>query len=110
MVSLRRYYHRHFGYHARFHFAVVVTILAVAYVAVPHVARFVDSIGGYNPVEYEPKDADRADWTRQHDGGGLIAGISWQAMFNVALFLLVAVVWLTLLRDDRVPRRRSPPR
>ena len=109
MISLRRYYHRLVGHHARFHLAVAVPIVAVAYMVVPHVARLIDSAGGYNPGVYEPKDADRADWVRRHDPDALIASVSWEAMLNVALFLLVAVVWLTLLRD-RAPRRRSPPR
>jgi len=50
MMSLRRYYHRHFGYNERFHLAVIFTILVVAYVAVPLVVRFVDAVRGYDPA------------------------------------------------------------
>lgn len=108
MLSLRRYYHRHFGYHARFHLAVILTIVAAAYVAVPHVTRFVETVGGYNPGGYEPKDLERGDWLRRHPVE-FFSALSWDALFQVALFVLVAVVWLTLL-PDRAPRRRSPPR
>jgi hypothetical protein len=109
MISLRRYYHRHVGHHARFHLVVAVTIIAVSYMVVPPVARLIESAAGYNPTVYEPKDADRGEWLRRNDPDAFIANISVEAMLNVALFLLVAVLWLTLLRD-RAPRRRSPPR
>jgi hypothetical protein len=109
MISLRRYYHRHLGHHARFHLVVAVTIIAVSYMVVPHVARVIETVAGYNPAGYEPKDADRADWIRRTDPDAFIANLSWEAMVNVSLFLLVAVLWLTLLRD-RAPKRRSPPR
>src|SRR5688500_12182700 len=109
MSSLRRYYHRHFGHHARFHLVVAVTIIAVSYMVVPHVARAIETVAGYNPTVYEPKDADRADWIRRGDPDAFIANLSLEAMINVSLFLLVAVLWLTLPRE-RAPKRRSPPR
>jgi hypothetical protein len=109
MLSIRRYYHRRFGYHGRFHLAVILTIVAVAYVAVPHVARLVETIGGYNPGDYEPKDFERAEWLSSRGPDALIARITWDGVVQVALFLLVAVVWLTLV-PDRGSRRRSPRR
>ena len=36
-MSLRRYYHHHVKHHQRFHVAVLLTIVAVAWVAVPAV-------------------------------------------------------------------------
>ena len=54
MTSLRRYYRR-FGYNERFFLAMIVTILVVAYVAVPLVVEFVDAVRGYDPAYYEPK-------------------------------------------------------
>jgi ribosomal protein S16 len=44
---------------ARFHFAVLLTIVVVAYVAVPQVARVIEAVGGYNPGHFEPKDLER---------------------------------------------------
>ena len=107
-MSLRRLYHRHFGYHGRFHLAVLFTILVVAYVAVPRVARLFESVAGYNPAYYEPKDFDRERWLREHVGGPVFGGLDWDTIVGIALFLLVAVVWLTFV-PTRAPRRRNPP-
>lgn len=107
MLGLRR----RFDHRARFQFAVVLTIMAVAYVAVPPVVRFVESMAGYSPRDYEPKDFARGEWLRQQESsGGLVIGrVSWQTASSVLVFLIVAVVWLTLV-PDRSPRRRPPPR
>ena len=107
-MSLRRLYHRHFGYHGRFHLAVLFTIFVVAYVAVPRVARLFESVAGYNPAHYEPKDFDRERWLREQAGGPVLGGLDWDTIVGIALFLLVAVVWLTFV-PTRTPRRRSPP-
>ena len=103
-MSLRRSYHRHFGYHGRFHLAVIFTIFVVAYVVVPRVARLFESISGYNPMVYEPKDLDRQRWL-QESGPPVIGGLDWDTVVGITLFLLVAVVWLTF-----VPTRGSRPR
>src|SRR5438876_1196398 len=50
MMSLRRYYHRHFGHHERFHVAVILTIVIVAYVVVPVAVRYIDALQGYSPA------------------------------------------------------------
>ena len=111
MLGLRRAIGRRFGHHARFRLAVVLTILAVAYVAVPPVVQFVESMTGYSPRAYEPKDFARGEWLRQQESGGdpVLDKLSWQTASSVLIFLLVAVVWLTLV-PYRSPRRRSPPR
>jgi len=106
-MSLRRAY-RQARRKARFHLAVLLTIVVVAYVAVPQVARLVESVGGYNPGHFEPKDFERGAWLRRADGTGALGGISWETLVHIALFLLVAVVWLTLV-PTRAPRR-PPPR
>jgi hypothetical protein len=93
---------------ARFHLAVLLTIVAVAYVAVPHVARLVESVGGYNPGHYEPKDLERGAWIQRADGATLFARVPWDTVVSIALFLLVAVVWLTLIPPG--PARRPPHR
>ena len=57
-----------------------------------------------------PKDADRAEWLqRQGDPDAFLYSISGETLFSVALFLLVAVVWLTIV-PERSPRRRPPSR
>ena len=106
-MSLRRAY-RHARRKARFNFAVFLTIVAVAYVGVPHVARLVESVGGYNPGHYEPKDLERGAWLQSADGATLFSRLPWDTLVSIALFLLVAVVWLTLIPPG--PARRPPHR
>ncbi len=109
-MSLRSYYHRHFGHHERFHVAVILTIVIVAYVVVPVAVRYVDALRGYSPADYyEPKDRERHEWLRQKGLPERLAGLSWDIVVNTLLVILVAVVWLTLV-PTRTPRRRSPPR
>ncbi|HSF07196.1 MAG TPA: hypothetical protein VLG10_15540 [Methylomirabilota bacterium] len=76
--------------------AVVVTVLVVAYVVVPGVARFVTALGGYNPQGYEPKDFARQSWLA--DKLSLPAlPVPADVVVNLVLFVLVAVVWLALV-------------
>jgi hypothetical protein len=108
-MSLRRRYRRPRALPAsRFHMAVLLTIVVLAYAGVPHVARVVESLGGYNPGHYEPKDGEREAWVqRTEDPDAFLSRIPRGIVVNVVLFLLVAVVWLTV-----VPTRasRRPPR
>lgn len=97
MMSLRRYYHRHFGYHERFHFAVILTLVVVAYVVVPFVVRYIDALPGYAPNYYEPKDSARQEWLRQQGVPEALTGLSWDVVVDALLFVLVAIVWLTLV-------------
>ena len=81
---------------------MIVTIIVVAYLVVPNVARFLHAAGGYDPTGYEPKDTARASWL---DSKGRMVGLpqfSVNQVINVALFVLVVVLWLNL--TDR--RRR----
>jgi hypothetical protein len=110
-MSLERRYHRgrRRPRFQRFHLAVLLTIIVLAYAGVPHVARIVDSMSGYNPGHYEPKDSEREAWmARSDDPDAFLARIPWQTVIHVLLFLLVAVVWLTVV-PTRAPRR-PPPR
>jgi hypothetical protein len=108
-MSLRRFYHRHFGYHGRFHVAVVLTIIVIAYVVVPRVARLFESVARYSPAHYEPKDLDRERWLREAASPPLLGGwLDWDTAVGIALVVLVAVVWLTFV-PARTPRRRTPP-
>jgi len=109
MMSLRRYYHRRFGYHERFHLAVLLTIVVVAYVAVPNVVRFIEAVGGYAPTAYEPKDLARLEWLQRQVAPQMLGRISWEIVVDVLLLLLVAVVWLTFV-PARAGRRRPPAR
>jgi hypothetical protein len=106
-MSLRRTYRRA-RRQARFMFAVLLTIVVVAYVGVPQVARLVQSVGGYDPGHYEPKDLERGAWLQNADGATLFSRLPWTTLVSVALFLLVAVVWLTLIPPG--PARRPPHR
>ena len=93
---------------ARFIIAVFLTMVVVAYVGVPPVARLAESVGGYDPGHYEPKDLERGAWLQSADGVTLVARVRWDTLVSVALFLLVAVVWLTLIPPG--PARRPPHR
>jgi hypothetical protein len=108
-MSLRRYYHRHFGHHERFHLAVIFTIIVVAYVVVPVAVRYIEALQGYSPHFYEPKDVERQEWLRQTGIPSQLAGLSWDVVVNTVLLVLVAVVWFTLV-PTRASRRRLPPR
>ena len=106
-MSLRRRW-RHVRRRARFNLAVLLTIVVVAYVAVPQVARVLDAMGGYSPGVFEPKDHERGAWLqRPGDPDAVLTRIPWETLFHIALFLLVAVVWLTLV-PTRAPRRPPP--
>jgi hypothetical protein len=73
-----------------------VTVLVVAYAIVPGVAAFVSALGGYNPPGYEPKDFARQSWLA--DKLSLPAlPVPVDAVVNLALFVLVAVVWLAIV-------------
>jgi hypothetical protein len=106
-MSLRRSF-RHARRRARFGFAVLLTIIVVAYAGVPHVAHLVGAVAGYNPGHYEPKDFERGAWIQRADDATLFSRVPWDTLVSVALFLLVAVVWLTLIPPG--PARRPPHR
>ena len=107
MRTLRRAYRRRFGYHARFNFAVVLTVVVVAWVVVPSVAHFVNAWAGYAPLDYEPKDFERQTWLERHTADSLLGRLEWNDIIGIGLFLLVAVVWMTLI-PERGSRRRPP--
>ena len=105
MTTLRRAHRHPFGRHARFNVALVLTVLLVAWVAVPTVARFVNAWAGYAPLAYEPKDLERQTWLERAGAEALLGRLEWSDLVGIALFVLVAVIWLTLM-PDRVSRRR----
>ena len=79
--------------------------MVVAYVLVPNVARFVSSVGGYNPGAYEPKDSARESWLDTKGGLAGLPHLSLELVINVALFLLVVIVWLALVPPGASRRR-----
>jgi hypothetical protein len=82
-----------------------VTIVVVAYVLVPGLARFLAAVGGYDPASYEPKDLARESWL---DARGQVVGlprVSFDLVVNVVLFLMVVVVWLALVPPGASRRR-----
>ena len=110
MMSLRRRYRRaRRGVRLqRFHVAMLLTIVVLAYAGVPHVARVVDGMSGYTSGHYEPKDTEREAWVqRGDDPDAFLPNIPWGTVVNVVLFLLVAVVWLTVM-PTRASRRPPP--
>ena len=71
----------------------------------PGVARIVNSMAGYNPQTFEPKDAERLRWI---DTKGRLTGlpsVSTDLVINVLLFLLVALVWLAIVSPGASRRR-----
>lgn len=83
----------------RFQLAVLLTIVIVAYVVVPMVSRLLRSAAGYNPTYYEPKDYSRTSWLSAHVP--TVPGFSGDGVVNVALFVLLGLVWLTIMRFRR---------
>jgi hypothetical protein len=110
MTSLRRRYRRaRRGLRLqRFHLAMLLTIVVLAYSGVPHVARVVEGLSGYTSGHYEPKDSEREAWVQRSEGpDAFLSRIPWGIVVQVMLFLLVAVVWLTLV-PTRASRRPPP--
>lgn len=97
MRSLRRLYRRHFRRHGRFHLATLLTIVVVTYLLVPWLVSLLEAGRDYSPVHYEPKDFARQEWIARHPG---TISAPWQIAVNVALVLLVVLVWMTV-----VPKR-----
>ncbi len=105
-MSLRRYYHHHLKHHQRFHLAVMLTIVAVAYVVVPSVVQFIESAVNYNPRDYEPKDVERTQWLSRNPFR--LDDFAWDNLIKVTLFVLAGLAWLAIGpgRSPRPPSRR----
>lgn len=86
----------------RFYLALVFTVVVVAYVAVPWVVLLVETAGGYNPADYEPKDLQRVEHLRSLPAS-LEGFFNWETAFKLLLLVLVGLVWLTAV--PRVPWR-----
>src|SRR5687768_4477915 len=95
-IGLRRAYHRRFGHHARFHVAVLATIVVVAWVVVPRVSRVLSGLSGYNPGGYEPKDFARQDWLAERGHPVPFVPLSWDALVTIALVVVVVMAWIAV--------------
>ena len=104
-MGLRRFYHHHVKHHQRFNVAVILTIVTVAWVAVPPVSSVFQTIGVYDPRGYEPKDAERGEWLARRDALRLPA-VSWENLAKIALIIFVGLAWLAVTPRTR-PGRSS---
>lgn len=90
-MSLRRAYHRHVGHQRRFLVAAILTIVVVAYVAVPWGSALLEGLGTYGPGAYQPRDFKRGEDVQRR----ITDPASWTAesLVDAGLFVLLAVVW-----------------
>lgn len=84
------------------------TVVVVAYVVVPWIVEFAETLGGYNPTYYEPKDAARQEYLRSLPGVRQ-ALFGWETTFKLLLLVLVGLLWLvaggSVWRGSRSSRR-----
>ncbi len=93
----------------RFYAALVLTVIVVAYIAVPWIVRLVEAIGGYSPVYYEPRDVERATYLKRTPGEGE-GFLGWDVALKAFLLLLVGLVWLVAVPTPRWGGPRSSRR
>ena len=77
----------------RFYFSLVFTLVVVAYVAVPWIVQFVETIGGYNPTYYEPRDFEREEYLKSLPAT-YETFFGWETAFKLVLLVLAGLVWL----------------
>ena len=88
---------------------MLFTVVVVAYVAVPWIIRFVETVGGYDPAYYEPKDLQREDYLRSLPASNE-GFFGWETAFKSLLLVLVGILWLIVVpaapwRSRRASRR-----
>ena len=88
-----------------FYLYLFITVAVVAYVAVPWVVELIDSMAGYAPKDYEPKDAQRADYLTRIESRGEWS-IRWPTILKLAAIAMVVLLWVTILP----PSLRGGPR
>ena len=89
MRRIRRWVRRR----GRLYLAVMFTLVVVAYIVVPWVVELAETLGGYNPAYYEPKDAQRQDYLRSLTGIRQVL-LGWETTFKLFLLVLVGLLWL----------------
>jgi hypothetical protein len=92
----RRHHTTSSGTGGRFYLAVLLTIVAVAYLAVPWLARLIDAAREYSPSYYEPKDFTRQEYILRH-GLPPASFTLRDIVIDVGLVLAVVVAWITVL-------------
>lgn len=84
----------------RFYVALIFTVVVVAYVVVPWIVGLMNTIGGYDPAFYEPKDQQRQDYLRSLPD--LAQGLGgWHTAFKLVLLVLVGLLWLVAIPGRR---------
>ncbi len=75
-------------------------MVVVAYVLVPWIVELAETIGGYDPAYYEPKDLQRQDYLKSLPslGGGFLG---WETTLKILLLVLAGLLWIIA-----VPSRR----
>ena len=106
-MSLRRFYHRHVRHRHRFNIAVILTIVAIAWIVVPAVVSVIESLARYDPAVYEPKDIERGIWMGRRPMLS-VEHLTLENLLKLALFVFVGLAWLllapTLQRSSRSRR------
>jgi hypothetical protein len=101
---LRHAYHKRLGRHARFHLAVLLTIVVATYLLVPWIVSLIDAGRVYSPTDYEPKDFSRQQYLARH-GLPVTVVEPWKVALNIILVLLIVILWMTLLPAGGARRR-----
>lgn len=77
----------------RLYLYLVLTMLVVAYVVVPWTVSFLETLRGYDPAYYEPRDPEReAHLSTQRATPEAFYG--WESAVKLVLLVLVGLLWL----------------
>lgn len=68
-------------------------MLVVAYVVVPWIVTLVETMSGYDPAYYEPKDRERQDYLKSLPSIAQTF-LGWETTFKLLLLVLVGLLWL----------------
>jgi hypothetical protein len=81
----------------KFYLIAVLLVGAVALVAVPVITRVVESMAGFDPRGYDPKDFARTKWVAFRGVGDLFTGA--EAYLTIAFLLLCVLFFMQSRRD-----------
>lgn len=77
----------------RLYLYLVLTMLVVAYVVVPWTVAFIQSLSGYNPNYYEPRDPEREEYLSTQTASAE-SFYGWESAVKLVLLVLVGLLWL----------------
>ena len=80
-----------------FYLITSLLICAVALIAVPLITRVIDSMRGFDPVGYDPKDFARSKAVTLRGVSEIFSGA--EAYFSIAFLLLCVVFFMRSRRD-----------